>query len=88
MTPGDVPRLRAELAERLAGAGPRVGVVCDVAGLRRPGLAAVEVLAALHLDVRRRGCALRLRGVGRELAGLLELVGLAWLGEEAGPPGG
>ncbi|MFC9427373.1 STAS domain-containing protein [Streptomyces sp. NPDC056987] len=77
VTPDDVPRLRAELAGRLSEAGPAEVVVCDVAGLRRPNLAAVDVLAALRLDARRQGRPLRLRGVGRELWLLLDLVGLA-----------
>ncbi|MFI6699596.1 STAS domain-containing protein [Streptomyces sp. NPDC050509] len=77
VTPGDVPRLRAELGARLCGAEGAGVVVCDVGGLRRPNLAAVHVLAALQLDARRRGRPLRLRGVGRELRLLLDLVGLA-----------
>ncbi|MFJ2177462.1 carboxylesterase/lipase family protein [Streptomyces sp. NPDC087851] len=77
VTPDDVPRLRAELGARLYGAEGAGGVVCDVGGLLRPNLAAVHVLAALQLDARRRGCRLRLRGVGHELRLLLDLVGLA-----------
>ncbi|MFJ8000905.1 STAS domain-containing protein [Streptomyces sp. NPDC096310] len=84
VTPGDVPRLRAELGARLYGA-EGAGVVCDVGGLRRPNLAAVHVLAALQLDARRQGSRLRLRGVGRELRLLLDLVGLA--GRDGAPLG-
>ncbi|MFE3827550.1 STAS domain-containing protein [Streptomyces sp. NPDC059092] len=77
VTPDDVPRLRAELCARLYAAGGAGVVVCDVGGLRGPNLAAVHLLAALRLDAGRRGRLLRLRGVGRELRLLLDLVGLA-----------
>ncbi|MEU0282192.1 MULTISPECIES: STAS domain-containing protein [unclassified Streptomyces] len=83
LTPADVPRFHEELYARLYGelaARPddfgAAEVICEVDGLVRPNLAAVEVLARLRLDARRRGCRLRLRGAGRELRLLLDLVGL------------
>jgi anti-anti-sigma regulatory factor len=93
--PSDVARLRDELGEELRGEltarahGTHTAeVICDVGGLVQPSLAAVNVLAALQLDVRRQGCPLRLRGVGSELRLLLELVGLGFLAErEAGGAG-
>ncbi|MFE4367151.1 STAS domain-containing protein [Streptomyces sp. NPDC056835] len=83
ITPADVTRCYAELYERLYGelaARPddfgAAEVICEVGGLVRPNLAAVEVLARLQLDARRRGCRVRLRDAGRELRLLLDLVGL------------
>ncbi|MFB6979919.1 STAS domain-containing protein [Streptomyces scopuliridis] len=83
LTPADVPRFYEELYERLHGElAARPGdfavaeVICEVGGLVRPNLAAVEVIARLRLDARRRGCRVRLRGVARELRLLLDLVGL------------
>ncbi|MEW1721282.1 STAS domain-containing protein [Streptomyces sp. NPDC093109] len=89
VTPADVPRLCADLGAKLA-AADRGEVICDVGGLVQPGLAAVEVLARLRLAARRQGCGFRLRGEGRELRLLLELVGLVGLEEReklSGPSG-
>lgn len=60
-------------------------VVCDVGGLVRPDLIAVNTLARLHLTARRHGFRIRLRGADRELHLLLDLVGLSVLAGEAGP---
>lgn len=83
LTPADVPRLYEELYEQLHGelaARPDdldvAEVICEVGGLVRPNLAAVEVLARIRLDARRRSCRVRLRGTGRELRLLLDLLGL------------
>ncbi|MFD7286178.1 STAS domain-containing protein [Streptomyces sp. NPDC059863] len=83
LTPAEVPRFSEELYKRLHGelaARPDgfvvTEVICEVGGLVRPNLAAVEVLARLQLDARRRGCRVRLRDAGRELRLLLDLVGL------------
>ncbi|GAB2723718.1 STAS domain-containing protein [Streptomyces bullii] len=51
-------------------------VVCDVAGLGPPGLAAVDLLARLQLAARRAGGRIRLRDPDPALAALLHLVGL------------
>ncbi|MDX3115792.1 STAS domain-containing protein [Streptomyces scabiei] len=51
-------------------------VVCDVAGIGPPGLAAVELLARLQLAARRAGGRIRLRGPDPALRALLDLVGL------------
>ncbi|MGW2044018.1 STAS domain-containing protein [Streptomyces sp. NPDC001858] len=59
----------------LASSGAGV-VVCDVAGLGPPGLAAVELLARLQLAARRAGGHLRLRAPDPALRALLDLVGL------------
>ncbi|MFF5564313.1 STAS domain-containing protein [Streptomyces sp. NPDC012623] len=80
LTPADVPRLHEELNAALPATA--ADVICDVAGLVRPTLAAVEVLARLRLTARRRGCRLRLRGAGRELRTLLDLVGLSDLARD------
>ncbi|WP_326610689.1 STAS domain-containing protein [Streptomyces scopuliridis] len=83
LTPAEVPRFYEELYERLYGELATrpddfgaAEVICEVGGLVRPNLAAVEVLARLRLDARRRGCRVRLRGAARELRLLLDLVGL------------
>ncbi len=57
------------------GAGARV-VVCDVAGIGPPGLAAVDLLARLQLAARRAGGRIRLRAPDPALRALLDLVGL------------
>ncbi|MFI1398993.1 STAS domain-containing protein [Streptomyces sp. NPDC020681] len=78
VTPADVPRLCEELSARLIGAGEDgTEVICDVGGLSRPDLAAVDALARLQLTARRLGCRISLRGADAELRALLELVGLA-----------
>ncbi|MFJ2444304.1 MULTISPECIES: STAS domain-containing protein [unclassified Streptomyces] len=87
LTPADVPGLYEDLSTRLTTtvpAGPGK-VICDVGGLVRPGLPAVDLLARLHLAARRHGRHLHLRGVPRELGPLLDLVGLGGL---IGPSGG
>ncbi|WP_149185031.1 STAS domain-containing protein [Streptomyces sp. TRM49041] len=84
--PADVPRLCAELTALIAdagGGGPGIGVpggrptVVDVGGLVRPGLAAVDGLARLHLTARRLGHPLTVRNAAPGLRSLLTLVGLA-----------
>lgn len=60
----------------LLGATDAEVVVCDVAGLGRPGLGAVELLARLQLTARRAGGRIRLRDPGPALLALLDLVGL------------
>ncbi|MGW1002425.1 STAS domain-containing protein [Streptomyces sp. NPDC002520] len=51
-------------------------VVCDVGGLRPPGLGTVDLLARLELTARRAGGRIRLRGPDPALVALLDLVGL------------
>ncbi|MEV1066576.1 STAS domain-containing protein [Streptomyces sp. NPDC050263] len=69
--------VRALLAD--TGAGPGAGVVvCDVAGIGPPGLAAVELLARLQLAARRAGGHIRLRAPEPALRALLDLVGLSF----------
>ncbi|WP_233518391.1 STAS domain-containing protein [Streptomyces corynorhini] len=80
IAPADVPRRHEELAAGLPATA--ADVVCDVGGLVRPTLAAVELLALLQLTARRRGCRVALRGTGRELRLLLDLVGLGALARE------
>ncbi|MFE3665844.1 STAS domain-containing protein [Streptomyces sp. NPDC059164] len=77
-----VPDLCAELERALAaprGAAPVPGaaVDCDVGGVVRPDLTAVEAVARLGLVARRAGVTLRLLRVPPELRALLDLVGLA-----------
>lgn len=57
--------------------GPAAPVECDMGGVERADLALVEAVARLALVARRAGRQLRLRRVGPELQGLLDLVGLA-----------
>ncbi|MDX2920438.1 MULTISPECIES: STAS domain-containing protein [Streptomyces] len=77
-----VPDLCAELERALAGPRgaaltPGAAVDCDVGGVIRPDLTAVEAVARLGLVARRAGHTLRLRRVPPELRALLDLVGLA-----------
>jgi ABC-type transporter Mla MlaB component len=95
LTMADTARLCEELTARLTGASATAGAtgggatgatgageaICDVGGLVRPDLAAVNTLARLHLTARRLGFRIRVRGADRELRLLLDLVGLAVLAE-------
>ncbi|MYU25747.1 STAS domain-containing protein [Streptomyces sp. SID8352] len=91
VSPAGTPRRCAELRALLAAARTGV-VVCEVAGLGPPGLAAVDLLARLELTARRAGGRIRLRGAGPALRGLLDLVGLRFeterQAEQREPPGG
>ena len=49
----------------------------DCSALTTPDLADVERLARLHLELKRRGCGLRLTRVSPELRDLLAFAGLA-----------
>ena len=51
-------------------------VICDVTSITRPNVAAVEVLARLHLIARRLGCELRIYGASDRLRDLIALTGL------------
>jgi anti-anti-sigma regulatory factor len=75
ITGADAPGLcaRAQVLLLVAGGGQ---LVCDVAGLPRAHLGAVDALARLQLAARRGGCRLILRGVSVDLADLLALCGL------------
>jgi hypothetical protein len=53
------------------------GVVVARVDARRPGLTLVDELTRRRLEAQRRGEAMSLRGVGDDLGGLLELLGLA-----------
>ncbi|MDU0300768.1 STAS domain-containing protein [Streptomyces althioticus] len=68
----------------LDGGGRGRVVVCDVAGLGPPGLAAVNLLARLQLTARRAGGRIRLRDPSPALCALLDLVGLRF--ETEGQP--
>ncbi|MFD3971732.1 lipid asymmetry maintenance protein MlaB [Streptomyces cyaneofuscatus] len=72
-----VPALCAELETLLTGPRGAAPVECDVGGVERADLALVEAVARLALVARRAGRPLRLRRVGPEFQGLLDLVGLA-----------
>ncbi|MFJ6431258.1 STAS domain-containing protein [Streptomyces sp. NPDC091416] len=76
VTRAGVPRLCAELEAILAASRAAV-VDCDVGGIERSDLAAVEAIARLSLVARRADRRLRLRGVSPELQSLLDLLGLA-----------
>lgn len=73
---GAAPFLCNQLAAILEGSAART-VVCDVAGLERPGPADLDHLARLRATARRHGREMRLRGVRPELRLLLELTGLS-----------
>ncbi|MFJ9429019.1 STAS domain-containing protein [Streptomyces sp. NPDC101490] len=81
-TRDEVVLLCAEL-----GAAPPGEVVCEVSGLARADLAAVDALARLALAAGRRGHRIRFHGAGPELRALLLLTGLdGTLATEDGPP--
>ncbi|MET7438437.1 STAS domain-containing protein [Streptomyces sp. NPDC005568] len=86
-----VPRLCARVRAQLEETGAGV-VICDVAGLGPPGLAAVDALARLELTARRAGGRIRLRNADPALRALLGLVGLRFEAEgepeEREPAGG
>ncbi|MEU0897569.1 STAS domain-containing protein [Streptomyces massasporeus] len=75
VTRDEVRGLSDDVRALLHGSGARV-VVCDVAGLGPPGLAAVDLLAKLQLAARRAGGRIRLRDPDPALRALLDLVGL------------
>ncbi|WP_189529544.1 STAS domain-containing protein [Streptomyces roseolilacinus] len=75
--PADAPRLCGELAALLDGAAPGAAATVDAAALVRPGLAAVDALARLHLTAHRLGHPLTVRNARPDLRALLTLVGLA-----------
>ncbi|MFF5843562.1 STAS domain-containing protein [Streptomyces massasporeus] len=75
VTRDEVRGLSDDVRALLHGSGARV-VVCDVAGLGPPGLAAVDLLARLQLAARRAGGRIRLRDPDPALRALLDLVGL------------
>ncbi|MFE7762739.1 STAS domain-containing protein [Streptomyces sp. NPDC057438] len=91
LTRDEVPRLCAEVRARLEKTGGGT-VVCDVAGIGPPGLAAVDALARMQLAARRAGGRIRLRDPAPALRALLRLVGLAFEvegeAEEGEPAGG
>ncbi|GAA2487093.1 STAS domain-containing protein [Streptomyces gobitricini] len=68
------------------GATGTAHVVCDVGGVARPGLTAVDALARLRLTAGRLGHRMAVQGAGPELRMLLELVGLADLLLTPPPP--
>ncbi|MFJ8695180.1 STAS domain-containing protein [Streptomyces roseolilacinus] len=75
--PADAPRLCGELTALLDGAAPGAAIAVDAAALVRPGLAAVDALARLHLTAHRLGHPLTVRNARPDLRALLTLVGLA-----------
>lgn len=89
VTRDEVPRLCDDVRARLEATGGGV-VVCDVAGLAPPGLAAVDALARLELTARRAGGRIRLKDPDPALRALLDLVGLRFDASvvAAGDPGG
>ena len=79
----DIPRLCERVLDAMEDSASGV-VVCDVRGIA-PDAVAVDALARLQLAARRRGGAIRLCGVSRELRELLDLTGLCGpLAVEAG----
>ncbi|MEI5524205.1 STAS domain-containing protein [Streptomyces brasiliscabiei] len=94
VTRDEVPGLCAEVRARLDGTRGEPGggvLVCDVAGIGPPGLAAVDLLARLQLAAKRAGGRIRLRDPDPALRALMSLVGLAFEVEgqvEEGEPAG
>jgi hypothetical protein len=55
----------------------RMLVVCDVGGLARPDLEAIDAIARLALAARRLGCGVRLEHASPDLRDLVAFAGLA-----------
>jgi anti-anti-sigma regulatory factor len=84
ISPSDVPVVCERARSELERSGAEV-LVCDVAALTHPDAVTIEALARLQLTARRLGRRMRLRDPSPELAGLLDLFGLAdVLGVEPG----
>ena len=77
LDPDEVPDLIEHLGPGIV-RGDATIIVCDLARLADADMATVDALARLALRARRIGCAVTLRDPSTEL---LELVGLAGLGE-------
>jgi ABC-type transporter Mla MlaB component len=75
LIPGDLPSLCARLSRLVRRTDAHV-VICDVGGLERPDVVAVDALARLQLTAKRLGRRIRLRGSDRLLDELLRLSGL------------
>ena len=77
LDPDEVPDLIKRLGPGIV-RGDSTIILCDLARLADADIATVDALARLALGARRMGCAVTLRDPSTEL---LELVGLAGLGE-------
>ena len=77
LDPDEVPDLIKRLGPGIV-RGDSTIILCDLARLADADMATVDALARLALRARRMGCAVTLRDPSTEL---LELVGLAGLGE-------
>ena len=77
LEPDDVPGLIDRVGPGIV-RGDTTIILCDLARLADADMATVDALARLALRARRMGCAVSLRDPSTEL---LELVGLAGLGE-------
>jgi len=77
LDPDEVPDLIERLGPGMV-RGDSTIILCDLARLVDADIATVDALARLALRARRMGCAVTLRDPSTEL---LELVGLAGLGE-------
>ena len=77
LEPDDVPALLEPVGPGMVRGDPTI-ILCDLARLADADVATVDALARLALRARRMGCAVSLRDPSTEL---LELVGLAGLGE-------
>ena len=77
LEPDDVPDLLARMGPGMV-RGDATIILCDLARLADADMTTVDALARLALRARRLGCAVSLRDPSTEL---LELVGLAGLGE-------
>jgi ABC-type transporter Mla MlaB component len=75
ITPGHVDGMCAGLRGALNACDPE-RIVCDVAHVRRPDAATIDLLARLALIARREGRQMALAGVPTELSDLLVFAGL------------
>jgi ABC-type transporter Mla MlaB component len=77
LEPDDIPGLIDHVGPGIVRGGTTI-ILCDLARLADADMATVDALARLALRARRMGCVVSLRDPSTEL---LELVGLAGLGE-------
>jgi ABC-type transporter Mla MlaB component len=75
-------RLGDEVGDLLRATGASL-VVCDVGRVTQPNAATVDAVCRVRLAARRLGCRLRLRHASSELLGLLDLMGLCDLVDDA-----
>ena len=85
ITDETVPQWCARVADLLA--DPEVdAITCDLSGVVRPDVTALDALARMQLTARRLGRTIRLRHASTEMCALLSLAGLTDVLPAPDPP--